>query len=242
MRVSADLRAAANTLAARKRLLESRSNRVMRALWQTRVMPHYLALAKHGRKDANAATIDIQEAEAIVDRDAKAIVKTWFDPMAAQCKEHSRRWIKASALTWKDHSYLVQDAIEVRKADSLALIRKANRLYAGAVEQVFAQPDIFGLRVEEIKKQLLDTGELWESRAALIARDQTLKLYAGISEAGHRENGIDSYIWSTSRDERVRPEHRALEGRKFRYDTPPEPGNPGEDYCCRCAAIPDLSD
>jgi SPP1 gp7 family putative phage head morphogenesis protein len=72
----------------------------------------------------------------------------------------------------------------------------------------------------------------------LIARDQTLKLNSAITKDRHIAAGISEYTWSTSLDDRVRPEHEALEGTKHSWDAPPEPGHPGEDFQCRCVAIP----
>lgn len=242
LRVSPDLRAAARTYDSRKRIREARSNRVMRALWQDRVVARYLTLADHGRRDAHSATQDIQEIEAEIEDSAPGLVRTWYDPLVMDARSNARAFVRRNGLEWKDHDGAVIDAIETRRKDSIALVTKANRIYAGAVEQVFSRPDVFGLMVEEIRGLLQDIGDVSESRAALIARDQTLKLYAGLTEASHRANGIERYVWSTSDDERVRPEHAKLEGQVFAYTAPPEPGNPGEDYQCRCNAIPVLED
>lgn len=46
------------------------------------------------------------------------------------------------------------------------------------------------------------------------------------------------YVWRTRRDERVRASHRANDGRIFDWDDPPATGHPGEDYGCRCRAVP----
>lgn len=48
----------------------------------------------------------------------------------------------------------------------------------------------------------------------------------------------DQYVWRTRRDERVRPSHRRNDGRIFSWASPPDTGHPGEDYNCRCEAIP----
>lgn len=101
-----------------------------------------------------------------------------------------------------------------------------------------------GRRVEELAGDLRERFGVQASRAELIARDQTLKANADLTMVRHKEAGIERYVWSTSRDERVRPMHSALEGRIFRYDEPPpitnEAGDrnrPGEDYQCRCVAV-----
>ncbi len=112
-----------------------------------------------------------------------------------------------------------------------------------------------GTRVEEIQRRIVEQTGATESRAALIARDQVLKLNANVTQQQHEAAGITSYTWSTSRDERVRhPEpgklggdHKDLEGHVFEYSKPPvvdtrtgRRANPGEDYQCRCCAIPIL--
>ena len=105
-----------------------------------------------------------------------------------------------------------------------------------------------GLRVEELAKRIAERFDVAESRAVLIARDQTGKMQAQITEARNRELGVSKYTWQTSGDGRVRDSHAELNGREFRYDDPPVTGdhgernNPGEDYQCRCNAQPVLED
>lgn len=102
-----------------------------------------------------------------------------------------------------------------------------------------------GTRVEDIAGAIQEATGATESRAALIARDQVLKLNANIAGERHAAAGITEYIWRTSRDERVREEHKALDGTRHRYDDPPvvdkrrgERANPGTYYQCRCVAEP----
>lgn len=103
-----------------------------------------------------------------------------------------------------------------------------------------------GTRVEEIAKSLREMGDVTRSRAELIARDQVLKLNAEVTEVRHKAAGIEEFVWSTSRDERVRPDHKALEGQRYRYDDPPivdrrrgTRGLPGAGSVqCRCVAVP----
>ena len=71
-----------------------------------------------------------------------------------------------------------------------------------------------------------------------IARDQTTKTIGQLTEARHRQIGIQEYIWRTSQDERVRPTHASLDGTPQRWDRPPAVGHPGWDIQCRCVALP----
>jgi SPP1 gp7 family putative phage head morphogenesis protein len=96
------------------------------------------------------------------------------------------------------------------------------------------------------------------ARARLIARDQTLKYNGQVTEQLHKDAGVTSYIWSTSRDERVRGtpggkwprgNHYELDGQRFSYSNPPvvdkktgRRANPGYDFCCRCVSTPYTDD
>lgn len=110
-----------------------------------------------------------------------------------------------------------------------------------------------GMRSEEIADSLMHDYNITESKAKFIARDQLAKLSSGITRAQQEDAGISEYVWSTSMDERVRKGHEILEGKKFKWSEPPEilewsekegwrhTGrycHPGQDYNCRCVALP----
>jgi len=79
-----------------------------------------------------------------------------------------------------------------------------------------------------------------DNRAALIARDQIGKTTADLNRIRHQQAGISEYDWSTSADERVRPLHRSLNGRRYKYGEPTgaEQGlPPGQPVRCRCVAL-----
>lgn len=56
------------------------------------------------------------------------------------------------------------------------------------------------------------------------------------------ENPENYYIWCTKGDDKVRGAHAEREGKIYNKYIPPEGGNPGEDYNCRCWAEPYQSD
>lgn len=132
----------------------------------------------------------------------------------------------------------VKAAVEVSRNSAIEYVEKAHRVYATQVRELFGSGESNGLRVEVLRDKLLERGDVSRSRAELIARDQTLKLAGSINEARQKDAGLDSYTWSTSNDERVRPEHAALNGQIFTWAIPPEPGSPGQDFQCRCIAVP----
>ena len=95
-----------------------------------------------------------------------------------------------------------------------------------------------GMRFEDLAKEVERIGDVTESRAKLIARDQTSKMNGAFNEARQTSLGIDRYVWQTSGDERVREEHQANDGQIFNWNDPPATGHPGEDIQCRCVAVP----
>lgn len=97
---------------------------------------------------------------------------------------------------------------------------------------------IDGVRFEDLADKIRHVADVTESRAKLIARDQTSKMNGAFNEARQTSVGIDKYIWSTSGDERVREEHAANDGKIFDWNDPPATGHPGEDIQCRCVALP----
>lgn len=132
--------------------------------------------------------------------------------------------------------------LEQFRERNLKLISNVGAEQVDKLSAAFSRAQSLGQRAEDIAteiQQILDTGE---ARAALIARDQTLKLSGQFQEIAQTSAGIDEYVWSTSGDERVRPEHAALDGQRFRWDSPPDTGDganhPGQDYQCRCVPVP----
>lgn len=132
----------------------------------------------------------------------------------------------------------LEDVISSARDANISLVKNVAEEYAGQLRDLLADPDNFGLRVEDLAAKIAERGDVAGSRAELIARDQTLKLNGKITETRQRSAGVGSYVWSTSLDDRVREEHAELEGQTFSWDNPPEPGHPGEDIQCRCVAVP----
>ncbi len=104
-----------------------------------------------------------------------------------------------------------------------------------------------GGRADRLAKVIEASYGVSKRKAAFLAEQETSLLVSKFREQRYREVGSASYTWSTSHDERVRPDHRALDGKVFNFDTPPitnrttgARNNPGEDFRCRCVAIPVL--
>jgi SPP1 gp7 family putative phage head morphogenesis protein len=136
----------------------------------------------------------------------------------------------------------LDDKVREFREWNISLISDTIDDYAHQIREILDDQESEGLRVEVLADRLRDRAGVSDSRAELIARDQTLKINAQINESRQTSAGISQYTWSTSHDERVRDSHRELDGEVFSWDDPPEidgePLNPGEDFQCRCIAIP----
>ncbi len=148
----------------------------------------------------------------------------------------------------------------------VTLITKASNDMRDAVARRVRKGVAEGQNNDEIKALIMrDLPGISTRRAAIIARDQTAKLNADLSKSRMEQAGIETYIWSTSMDERVRglpggkyanavPSHYLMEGLICRWDDPTKYRNasgewvarpngapllhPGQDILCRCVALP----
>jgi len=105
-----------------------------------------------------------------------------------------------------------------------------------------------GGRTDLLAKKLQAEFGFAQRKAEFLADHETGLLVSKYRQHRYESLGVQEYIWSTSNDERVRPDHKALNGRRFSFMNPPivdratgRRGNPGEDYRCRCVAQPILN-
>lgn len=158
-------------------------------------------------------------------------------------KNYSASMSEIMPIGWQDLPSTVRAVGAMHRDWSVRLVEDALRDYAADVRDIFGDPSLdFGERWETMRDALLERGSVSLSRANLIARDQTLKLNGAITQTTQQAAGVDRYIWTTSRDERVRKAHIALDKQVFSWAAPPEPGHPGQDYQCRCIAMPILDE
>jgi phage putative head morphogenesis protein, SPP1 gp7 family len=133
----------------------------------------------------------------------------------------------------------LETAIEAATVNNIGLIRSIPDQYLERVKAGVYSAVTQGTRFETVKEDIIRFGVVSENRAKLIARDQTAKLNSSISRIRQTDLGITQYRWSTSGDERVRQTHRDNDGKIFDWSDPPaETGHPGDDYQCRCVAVP----
>ncbi len=138
----------------------------------------------------------------------------------------------------------IQSVAEAATKANVALIKSIPDKHFDKIQDALLKNMERGMRFEDLAKEVERIGKVTESRAKLIARDQTSKMNGAMTQIRQMSLGIERYIWQTSGDERVRDDHAANDGETFRWDKPPPTGHPGHDVNCRCIAIPifDLDD
>jgi SPP1 gp7 family putative phage head morphogenesis protein len=134
----------------------------------------------------------------------------------------------------------LHDELALFTRENVALIKGIGETAIARVERTVTEGVRRGLATKAIQDSIQEDLGVTERRAKLIAVDQVGKLNGLLSQQRQKDAGIEEYTWRTCQDRRVRPAHRAREGRRFRWDAPPPDGNPGEPIRCRCIAEPVL--
>ena len=101
-----------------------------------------------------------------------------------------------------------------------------------------------GRRAESLEAMIRESYGVSQRKAQFLARQETSLLMSKFRETRYGDVGVKRYRWSTSHDERVRSDHKHLNGKIFSFSEPPVTdtrtgarNNPGEDFGCRCVAI-----
>jgi SPP1 gp7 family putative phage head morphogenesis protein len=113
-----------------------------------------------------------------------------------------------------------------------------------ATEKAIRAAAARGATVQEVVASLRTTTKTVRSRVRYEVEDGTNDLDVSVAEETQRAAGLDEYIWVTMGDSRVRREHRALDGKRQSWNSPPAAGpggaraHPGQAPNCRCRAMP----
>jgi SPP1 gp7 family putative phage head morphogenesis protein len=109
-----------------------------------------------------------------------------------------------------------------------------------------------GGTAKTLSKELQEAFAFEQKRADFIARNEVANAVSNLNQFRQQEAGVTEYRFRTSQDERVRDDHRAMEGKICRWDDETvyfnestekwEPRSsiggvelhPGLDYQCRC--------
>ncbi len=145
--------------------------------------------------------------------------------------------------------------LEAWRQQNLSLIKSVGAEQVQQIGDILRPAQNMGLRWEDVADEIQGRLGVGESRARLIARDQTNKWNGAMQQQTQSDAGITSYKWLTAGDDAVRgrpggvyakskENHWALQGTIHRWDQPPMiPGtsvqsHPGGRIQCRCQAVP----
>lgn len=178
----------------------------------------------------------------------------------AKLKELSELTTKLSIRQWKkvvsqtlgldifDDYYsgqFYQEMLDDWVSQNVALIKTIPQETLDGIREIVYEGFGNGRTTTSILEEIQRTYSMSKKHARMIARDQMAKLNADLAKRQQTDAGVEEYKWSTARDVRVRPRHKHLNGKTFRWDDPPvvdtKTGrrcHPGQDYQCRCVAIP----
>lgn len=188
--------------------------------------------------------------ERAIERISRFIPKSMLERMAvgmvrrANQQNHRQTTQAVNAAIGIDVGQMIERTPSVAAQIEAATIHNANLItsiqsqYLDRVRTTVMQAVTSGQRHESIVASIREIGGVTESRARLIARDQTSKLNGALTRARQTSLGVSRYRWSGANDERERETHRENNGKTFSWDDPPPTGHPGEDINCRCVAIP----
>lgn len=177
----------------------------------------------------------------LLSEDLLLLMQSLFDQTTAfNLLELSKLWKSVVGIPYVDKPG-VEKKIATYRKKNVSLVKSLVGNSLSTLETVLAANQ--GQTPQTMAKNLVSAIGVSQSKAKFLARDQILKLNGQLTEDRHRAAGVTQYEWITSGDERVRPTHRALNGKKFSWDNPPLVGkgrheHPGGDYQCRCVANP----
>jgi SPP1 gp7 family putative phage head morphogenesis protein len=152
----------------------------------------------------------------------------------------------------------VQDQLEIDRQLNASLIKSVATEFKQEIADTIMANVQSGERSTNLITQIKERYNVSQSRAKLIARDQTSKLNGSLVKVRSEALGVKTYIWSGTRDERnfKRTDHWVMHGKLCKMDDPTvfsdDNGktwkkrksiggvelHPSQDYNCRCSMLP----
>lgn len=206
-----------------------------------------IVIPRYGEKlltmDADASSFNALRL--LVNAMVRMVSASLGDLLQLEATRHTKKWLANARSAFGIDLKAVVSEGDLGSFLDIAALRNAS-LIQGMADDVLKQIAVEttnallnGESVARLKVRIQERLGVSDARARLIARDQTSKLNADLNQKRHTDAGIDSYVWRTSADERVRPRHRDLEGKTYKYGEPTgaEEGlPPGKPIRCRCIA------
>jgi SPP1 gp7 family putative phage head morphogenesis protein len=115
------------------------------------------------------------------------------------------------------------------------------------LRQTISDNVLEGFRSDRLINHFVSEYGVTKRKAKFLARQETSLMVAKYRQVRYEEVGLTKYKWISTPDKKVRPDHAKLDGKIFEYKNPPVTdsitlarNNPGEDFNCRCIALPIL--
>lgn len=138
-----------------------------------------------------------------------------------------------------------REQLQIWIDENVGLISTLPDELLGEMQGIVEEGFLNGRSNRDIVRDIQERFGVSRNKARFYATDQLSKLNADITRQQQTECGVEEYVWSSSCDQRVRDRHAQLDGTKHRWDNPPivdvktgRRAHPGEDYRCRCVALP----
>jgi len=187
------------------------------------------------------------------------LLRPWAASVAARIVGEVDR---EDAQAWARHAATMQRSLRAelalaptgaivreRMADQVTLITSLPIDAASRVHELTLAAIADGTRAKEIAGEIARSGEVSLGRAKLIARTEVSRTGVELTRARATSVGSEDFIWRDVGDNDVRPDHRLLSGRTFKWLAPPVADQrtgtralPGGIWNCRCWAEPVIPD
>lgn len=247
-----------------ERLLRKR----MEKLWETVLLPateQIQAAIERGAPLTEIADLverSINEATFAYGLQAREMVGTWSVSMDTETRHKFQAALGKTLgvdLTAVLDTPEISDALAIGVWQATNLIKTVPQEYFGEISKAVAD-NFHGKPLpngRSLMQHISFVSGVSKKRARTIARDQTFKLTGNLNMVRQTSIGVEEYIWRTVKDNRVAGKpggqnppvpnmasskfhgnHYERNGKKFRWDSPPPDGHPGQAILCRCWAEP----
>lgn len=229
----------------------------------------YRALKEVAKRSGHIVDIHANGADLKDEHQMMETLKKYSKQLEPWARRQSEKLLntvqKANARAYKNQSKAMGKALQAGVAEretgivALALLNEQVALIqsipleTGLRAQKIAFENILNGRravpdqsiVDQLKEQMGMSTEVAVNRAKLIARTETAKANASLTQARAQSVGATHYRWVTTMDGAERPSHKKMDGKIIAYNSPPTlidgtTGHAGTFPNCRCYQEPIL--
>lgn len=198
-----------------------------------------------------------------INRVLEMLKAKWSGPLMAQLasriagdfvqvavKKSERDLKKSAGIDVFSQSPGLQEYLRASAEQNASLIKSIPAEYLDRVSTLVVSNMRSGMRPGFIARALQEQFGVTERRAKFIARDQAGKIQGELAERQQKGAGFEYFRWLDSDDSRVRERHSDIAEKVTAYgvgvyswsnlplSSDGLPIKPGQDYNCRCTAIP----